>query len=128
MKYFLIFFIALPLFSQSTPEQIVEKSLEAYNNRDLDLFMSYFSEDIKMYDFNGNITAQGFDNVKMLYKGLFDSSPKLHSKILNRTIIGNKVIDHEYITGRRGSDEAIEIVFIYVVENEKIVKTMLIKP
>ena len=122
----LVLILNINLFS--SPEEIVQKSLEAYNNRNLEKFMTYFSDDIEMYSFECEQTAKGYDNVKKLYKALFDSSPNLHSKILNRTVIGNKVIDHEYITGRRGSDEAIEIVFIYVIENDKIVKTMLIRP
>lgn len=127
LKLSLISILILTIYSQS-PEDIVNKSMEAYNNHDLEKFMSLFHEDIEMYSFECERTAKGIEEVREVYKGLFDSSPNLHSKILKRTILGNKVIDHEYITGRRGSDEAIEIVFIYEIKDNKIIKTMLLKP
>lgn len=37
------------------------------------------------------------------------------------------VIDHEYITGARGSKEAFEIVLIYEVDNDKIIKMTAIR-
>ena len=41
--------------------------------------------------------------------------------------IGNKVIDHESIVGRNGSDEVIELVLIYEVNERKITKITVIK-
>lgn len=114
--------------SAATPEEIVNQSMEAYNSHDFEEFMSLFSDDIEMYSFDCSVTANGIEEARKVYKKLFDSSPNLHSKILKRTILGNKVIDHEYITGRNGSEEPIEIVFIYEIENDKIVKTMLLRP
>jgi hypothetical protein len=127
MKYLFVILIAVSLYGKS-PEEIVNDSMEAYNNHDFDTFMSLFADDIQMFSFDCELSADGIEEATKLYKNLFDKSPNLHSKILNRTIIGNKVIDHEYITGRYGSDEPIEIVFIYVIENDKIVKTMLMRP
>lgn len=109
------------------PEHIVQANLDAYNAHDIDAFMSFFSEEVAMYNFNdGKQTANGIEEVCAIYKPYFEASPALHSKILKRTIFDNKVIDHEYITGARGGDP-FEIVLIYEVENYKIVKMTAIR-
>jgi hypothetical protein len=41
--------------------------------------------------------------------------------------MGNKVIDHESIVGRKGSDFPIEIVMIYEVSGDKIVRMTVIR-
>lgn len=111
-----------------TPEAVVQENLDFYNQRNLEGFMSSFSDSIALYNF-GKITAiaEGKEAVRNLYKGLFDASPKLHSTILHRSIIGNKVIDHESIVGRKGSEVPIELVMIYEVSGDKIVRMTVIR-
>ena len=120
--------VQLLMTAQSpNPEHIVQANLDAYNAHDIDAFMSFFSEEVAMYNFNdGKQTANGIEEVRAIYKPYFEASPALHSKILKRTVFDNKVIDHEYITGARGGDP-FEIVLIYEVENYKIVKMTAIR-
>lgn len=111
-----------------TPEQIVQKQLEAYNNRDIDGFMSLIDNQITFHDFSdGSVTMKGLNACKEFYEVLFNTSPNLHSSILTRTVFGNKVIDHESIKGRKGNDDLIELVLIYEVNNEKIIKITVLK-
>ena len=128
---FTVFLTALSIFIKAqtmTVEQVVQQNLEAYNARDLDKFMSSFSEDIEMYNFtDGKMTAKGLLEVRKIYQELFDLSPQLHSTILKRIVFDNKIIDHEWIDGRRGSKTPVELVLIYEVKNEKIVKTTAIR-
>jgi hypothetical protein len=42
-------------------------------------------------------------------------------------VIGNKVIDHESIVGRNGVVEPIELVLIYEIQNNKILKITVIR-
>lgn len=123
-------FILLPLLMTAqtqTPEQTVQANLDAYNAHDIEAFMSYFADDIEMYNFNdGKQTANGIEEVRAIYGPYFKTSPELHSKILKRTVFDNKVMDHEYITGARGG-EPFEIVLIYEVENDKIIKMTAIR-
>lgn len=129
MKKIIILTLTLLFIAYSkTPVEVVDGSMEAYNSRDFEKFISFFDENIEMYSFDCSLTASGIEEAQKVYKKLFDGSPNLHSKILKRTVLGNKVIDHEYITGRYGSEEPVEIVFIYEIENDKIVKTMLLRP
>ncbi len=110
------------------PEKVVQANLEAYNNGDIESFMSYFSSDILVRNFDsGAVTAQGKKEVREIYTRLFEASPDLHSRILKRTVFDNKVIDHEYITGRNGSQEPLELVLIYEVRDGKIFRISVMR-
>lgn len=111
-----------------TPEEVVQKQLETYNDRDIEGFMSIIDTDITLHDFStGKITLSGYEACKTFYNTLFEASPKLHSTILTRTVFKNKVIDHESITGRNGNDETLQLVLIYEVKNSKIFKISVLK-
>lgn len=112
----------------SDPEQVVQANLEAYNQGDIEGFMSYFSEDILVRNFDtGVTTAEGLQAVREIYTRLFEASPDLHSRILKRTVFDNKVIDHEYITGRNGSQDPLELVLIYEVRSGKIFRISVMR-
>ncbi len=119
---------AMGQLKDMTPEQVVQANLDCYNRRDIDGFMSYFSPDIKMYNFTDNsVTIDGLEQYRKVYKELFDLSPNLYSTIVKRIVFDNKVIDHESIVGRRGSDGIFEIVLIYEVKDNKIYKITAIR-
>lgn len=114
--------------TKMTPEQVVQENLDFYNDRDIEGFMTSFSEDIKMYNLGDpKPTVVGRNQVRMVYTKLFEKSPKLHSTILKRVVIGNKIIDHESITGRNGNADVLELVLIYEVKNEKIYRITVIR-
>lgn len=111
-----------------SPEKIVQKNLDAYNSLDIKTFMSCFHDEIKMYNYgNDQPSAQGLEEVQKIYQDLFEQSPKLYSTIIKRIVFDNKVIDHESITGRLGNKNTIEMVLIYEVNEEKIIKITAIK-
>lgn len=121
--------ITLPSMAQNkSPEQVVQQNLDYYNNRDIEGFMRCFSEDITIYSFDDHkITASGLEEVRKLYTTLFDASPTLHSTIVKRIVFDNKVIDHESIVGRKGSQDILELVLIYEVKNDKIYKVTVMR-
>ncbi len=65
-------------------------------------------------------SVQGFDAVKTVFTELFKLSPDLHSTVLNRSVIGPKVIDYERIQGRKGVKTDVFLVMIYEVKDGKI--------
>lgn len=106
-----------------SPEQVVQKSVEGYNRRDIRAFMECFSQDIALHTFpDPEPTLEGLEAIQNFYKQLFEASPKLNATILNRIIFNNKVIDHERIIGRQGSDVPLEIVVMYEVNEGKIIR------
>jgi hypothetical protein len=128
--YFLLILRIGHISSQSamTPFQVVQENLDFYNQRNIDGFISSFVDSVSLCTFGKDEpVAQGKEAIRILYNDLFISSPKLHSTILNRVVLGNKVIDHEYIVGRKGSDVPIELVMIYEVSDGKISRMTVIR-
>lgn len=128
----LIVLLSISSFSQSkktmTPEQIVQENLDFYNDRNIEGFMTSFSEDIKIYNLGDpKPTVVGREEVRKVYTNLFEKSPKLHSNILKRIVFGNRVIDHESITGRNGNKDILELVLIYEVKDQKIFKITVLR-
>ncbi len=121
--------MSICISAQSTnAEKIVDKNLKAYNNRDIDGFMALFTPDIALYNLgDSKPSIIGFESIKSFYKKVFDASPKLHSTILKRIVYDNKIIDHERIVGRVGSNKPIEIVVIYEIKANRIAKLTAIR-
>lgn len=134
MKKILIFALILMSIQgytqtqKMTAEEIVQENLDFYNNRDINGFMTSFSEDIQIFNLGDpNPTVVGKTEVKKVYTRLFEKSPKLHSTILKRIVFGNRVIDHESITGRNGNKDILELVLIYEVKDQKIYKITVLR-
>lgn len=129
--YFVFFNLSIPIIQAQNainPEEIVQENLDFYNQRNIDGFMSSFSDSISLFLFGKTEPiANGKEEIRRLYKELFDDSPKLHSTILHRAVIGNKVIDHESIKGRKGSKKTLKLVMIYEVLDDKIVRMTVIR-
>jgi hypothetical protein len=108
----------LSIVGEESPRFLVQKQVEAYNDRDIDLFASTFSDDIKVYDYPNKLRYQGKKELKRRYAALFENTPDLNCTIVKRIESGNKVIDEELviINGRK-----VNGVAIYEVKNGKIV-------
>lgn len=79
----------------SNPETIVNDQLEAYNKRDIDEFTKTYAKDVKLYEFPENITSDGIEELEKRYQVIFQKVPDLNAEIMNRIVLGNKVIDKE---------------------------------
>ncbi|MEW2922439.1 nuclear transport factor 2 family protein [Muricauda sp. ANG21] len=104
-------------------EAVVQKQLEAYNTRDIDAFMDTYSENIKLYNFPNKLHIEGKSKMREHYKTFFENTPDLYCEIKNRIVIGNKVIDEEYVTV---NGSKISAVAVYEVQNGEIVKVTFI--
>jgi len=112
--------MALSVFTQDA-EKVVQQQLEAYNLRNIEAFMAVFHPEIEIYSLGENTPSiSGLDKVKETYLELFEKSPELHSIVINRSVIGDRVIDYERISGRKGSKDDLFIVMIYEVKDGKI--------
>lgn len=101
--------------------KVVQAQLEAYNKQDLEAFLAVFHEDAALYNLGDcQPTAQGKEKLREVYGKLFKNSPNLHSNVINRSVVGNKVFDYELITGRNNTDEIYYLMAIYEVVDGKI--------
>lgn len=113
--------------SSNTPnaiEDIVQKQLDAYNARDINAFMAAYSKDIQLFNYPNELRSEGHNTMRESYSSFFEKVPDLHCKILERIVIGNKIIDHEFITANGNTFKAVAI---YEVENGLISKVTFIQ-
>jgi uncharacterized protein (TIGR02246 family) len=97
-----------------TPEQLVQRQLEAYNARDVGRFAATYAEDVKVYRMPGREpTLSGRAALAEHYAKNRFQNPKLHADIVRRIVLGNKVIDHERVVGIE--EDPVEVVAVYEV-------------
>jgi len=109
----------------ATPEDIVQQQLNAYNGHNLDSFMEVFAEDVKVYHFPNELLIDGKHNMREQYRFL-ENTASLHCELIDRTIIGKIIIDHQKITVDP-SKPSTEMIAIYTVFEGKIATIHFIK-
>ncbi len=108
-------------------ENIVQAQVNAYNERNLSKFLDCHADNIELYSFaEDKPYSIGKEHLKNIYQDVFENSPNLKAEILNRMVMGNTVIDHEKVTGRKGVETSI-IIAIYEIENGLIAKARFIR-
>jgi hypothetical protein len=99
--------------------EVVQRQVEAYNARDLDRFVSSYSETIAIFRMpSTEPIISGKVELAKFYSTQRFNLPGLRAEIVNRIALGNKVIDHERIWGVR--DTPLEIAAVYEVVGELI--------
>ena len=74
---------------------VVQRQVEAYNARDLDRFVSAYSETIAIFRMpSTEPIISGKVELAKFYSTQRFNLPGLHAEIVNRIALGNKVIDH----------------------------------
>ncbi|CAH2211774.1 nuclear transport factor 2 family protein [Tepidibacter aestuarii] len=101
------------------PQEIVQMQLDFYNKHNLEGFMSTYHDDITVYNLIDNsVILEGKELLREKYYERFEIL-KVHAELVNRMVIGNKVIDHEYVT-ELNVDEIVKAVAIYEIEDSLI--------
>jgi len=99
--------------SLANPAGVVQRQLEAYNARDLEAFAATYADDVTIYRLPATQPAiTGKAQLRDIYRQRF-ASPNLHAEILSRIVMGNKVIDHERVSGI--GDRPLEALAVYEV-------------
>jgi hypothetical protein len=111
----------------STPLELVEHQLAAYNARNLERFLEVFSDDIEVTRLPNTAPAiVGKAALGKFYAENRFNLPDLHAEIVNRIVMGAKIIDHERITGI--GPEPIEIIVAYAIEGGAIRRMWSLAP
>jgi hypothetical protein len=93
---------------------VVQRQLDAYNAHDLQAFVATYSDDVAVYRVPGTAPAlSGKQALSDFYRDNRFNRPGLHAELVHRSVVGNKVIDHERITGLR--DEPMDAIAVYIV-------------
>lgn len=104
-----------------TIEEIMDIQMSAFNNRSIQQMMPLYSDDIKVYNFQDlTLVINGKKECEEMFINLFKQSPNLNAEIIKSIFFDNKVILHEYVSGRNGDDTKKEQVVIFEITNQKI--------
>lgn len=99
--------------------EIVQEQLEYYNQHDLEGFVSVYADHVKIYHLiDQTIMMEGKEELRERYKERFEVL-KVHAELENRIVIGNKVIDHECVSGLI-AEGVIKAVAIYETADDLI--------
>jgi hypothetical protein len=102
-----------------SPEALVQLQLDAYNARDLDRFVAAYGDDVRVFrppDPAASIVGKAA--LAEYYATQRFNLPGLHAELVNRMLLGNKVIDHERISGVR--ERPFDVAAVYEVANDLI--------
>jgi hypothetical protein len=100
-------------------EETVQRQLEAYNAVDLERFVAEYSDDVRVFR---PPAAEPAISGKAAFREFYATQrfchAGLHAQLLNRMVLGSKVIDHERISGVR--EQPFEMAVVYEVADGKI--------
>ena len=112
--------------AERSPEATIRAHIAAYNARDMEAFVALLADSVELYEHPAKLLAKGIPQVRERYAVRF-TDPNLHAEILQRTVMGSVVVDHERITRTfpegTGTSEAVAI---YEVVGGRIAREWLI--
>ena len=82
-----------------SPVDVVVGQLAAYNARDVEGFVTYYSADAVIDDGTGRELMRGAEAIRAFYARLFAQSPNLWCAVPQRMFVGPYVVDEELVTG-----------------------------
>lgn len=101
---------------------VVQRQLDAYNAKDLDALLAIYADDTRLFEHPVTPVAAGTEQLRERFAGRF-REPNLHAHLLNRMLMGDKVVDHERVTRTFPEGPGtIELIMIYKVKEGRIVK------
>ena len=103
-----------------SPESVVQRQLDAYNARDLDAWLATYAEDAQQFEHPAKLVASGHAEMRARTAPRF-TEPNLHAKLIQRSVMGQVVIDHEEVTRTFPEGPGrVELICIYQVRDGKI--------
>lgn len=117
---------APPAAAAGSPEAIVQAQLDAYNRRDLDAFLAFYTDDAVLKNYPDEVTQVGKEQMRARYAKRFENKA-IRAEVIQRMVMGRFVVDHERITAPPAKGE-INAVAIYEVKDGKIVGVSFLSP
>lgn len=95
---------------------LAQKQLDAYNSKNLEKFLTVYSDDVEVFSFPDSLLYKGKEKMRNVYKTFFDKSPEVICRLISRMVNGKYVIDQEYISNHY-SGKDFEAVAIYEIKD-----------
>jgi hypothetical protein len=96
---------------------LIQRQLDAYNDKNIEAWLSTYAEDAQQFALHGACLASGHEEMRKRMLVRF-AEPDLHARLLSRAVMENIRVDHEVITRNfpQGKGE-IEMLCVYEVQN-----------
>lgn len=103
-----------------SPEQVVQRQLDAYNARDIDALVAVYADDAELYEHPATLLAKGSAQIRARLAARL-AEPNLHARLVQRMVMGALVIDREVITRTfpEGTGR-LEMIAMYEVNQARI--------
>jgi hypothetical protein len=124
---FFIFNLTVSTYAQNTKVDekisiaLADEQLNAYNKRDIEAFLKPYSDTVKVYRYPSTLLYKGKETMRKSYAGMFEKTPDLHCKLVNRIVLNDKVIDQEEVTIKKDKPN-FRAIAIYTIKDGKIVE------
>lgn len=101
-------------------EAVVQSRLEAFNQRDIEAFLAAHATGIQRIRYPNTWEGGGKKSLRARVLALFENNPNLSAEVKNRIVIGNKVLEEQYLENGDATNK--HRVEIYEVEHGEITK------
>jgi hypothetical protein len=123
---FLVFSASAVPAAPSTPEEVVRAYAEAASRHDVDALLALYAPDIRKYAFPATLSSEGRESNRDKYRRNFSENPGLKVKILDMTVLADKVVSHDLVTGL-ASGKTSEEIAVYQVEGGQITNIVYVE-
>jgi hypothetical protein len=74
-----------------------------------------------VYQYPNSLLYEGKETMRKSYASMFENTPDLHCKLVNRIVLNDKVIDQEEVTVKKDKP-TFRAIAIYTIKDGKIVE------
>lgn len=93
---------------------LAQKQLDHYNRVDLEPFCRCFHPEVRVLDLgSGRVACEGMPRFREIYEKLFREKPRRHCELRSQVVLGETVLDEEWVTGMAARPEGLHAVVIY---------------
>lgn len=109
-----------------SPAELAQGQLEAYNAHDLERFLGFYAEEVVGYVFPDQPLFEGKAAMRARYAQIVFPGSTVHAVVPQRIVQGNRVIDHETVSGHPLFGES-RVTVIYEAEDGLIRKLWMLR-
>lgn len=104
--------------------ETAEAMIAAYNAQDVDLYVSYMTDDACEANYRGDVVREGKEGTRSGLAAAFARWPENHAEIVEKQAIGSYVIFREHVTRGPATDgsplvEPFDVIAVYSFEGDK---------
>lgn len=106
-----------------SPATVAQRQLDAYNARDLEALLATYAPDAELFEHPHMLLARGTAALRERFAARLQE-PNLHAALLQRTVAGRFVVDHERVTRTfpEGPGE-LEVLMTYEIVDGRIARS-----